>query len=182
MDTMLDTVLRAAPLLSTGAALLAAMVLGPTGAGAVALATGACGALGDATAHLLKILVFGPMYQKLGRETLPILGRGSRPPGATRCGLWPLSRSQPKPSFGMPSGHATHALAMFTFALALRPRNPSWFWRAALAALGLLAVVIPISRVALGCHTVQQAVLGAVLGTAVGLGCAAVFPRELAPQ
>ena len=186
MHGLLDFLLRSAPAWTTVGSILAASALGSAGRhedGAIALATGGCGALGDVAAHVLKVFVTEPLYRSLDRETLPILGQGPRPPGAARCGWWPLKGHRaPKLSYGMPSGHAAHAVAMFVFMLMIRPSRASLGYRATLIGLGVLALVVPASRIALGCHTPGQAFWGSLLGIGIGMGCADLVPSSLMPE
>ncbi len=185
MKQVIDMLLRGAPILSTCGIILAAVALGTMGRpydAAIAVATATAGFLGDAAAYALKLFVFKPLYSHLGRDTIPMLGRGPRPHGAVRCGLWPLSRNTHETSYGMPSGHATHVLATFAFLLTMAPKNPGPWWRAALAVIGLLAIVVPVSRVALGCHTPGQTLWGAVLGVVVGRLCASLATARLASR
>mgnify|MGYP002830331322 CR=1 FL=1 len=183
MRPIVDFLLRSSPALTTGGALLAAAALGSIGRandGAVALAAGISGALGDVAAHLIKLFVTEPLYTYLGRDSIPVLGRGPRPPGAERCGWWPWSTTTPaKTTYGMPSGHAAHAVAMFVF-MELIPTPPASVWYGTVRAiLGVLALAVPISRIALGCHTPGQSFWGAALGVAIGHACAQLLPRDL---
>jgi len=76
-------------------------------------------ALGS-TNRILKNLIFKPLYKFTGKESLPIIGRGSRPIGASGCSgitkdiLGKASKEKSK-TFGMPSGHSQIAWILTTF-------------------------------------------------------------------
>lgn len=186
MHPSLDFILRSAPAWTTLIAVLIASFLGYVdrpSEGAIALAAGASGALGDVAAHLLKIFLTEPLYRALNKDTLPLLGRGPRPDGAERCGWWPMAnKARAKQTYGLPSGHAAHSIAMLVFLIAIRPRRPSAVYIAAVACMGIIALAVSASRVSLGCHTPGQVAWGCVLGYGVGLGCARLMPRSLVPE
>ena len=71
----------------------------------------------------------------------------------------------------MPSGHAATS---FAGAVIL-----AYLTRRAVAGLFLLAVAISFSRVYVGVHYPSDVVVGALLGTAVGLAAAALVARAL---
>jgi undecaprenyl-diphosphatase len=68
-----------------------------------------------------------------------------------------------------PSGHAAGSFAFASFVFALH--------RTAGLALAPIAVMIALSRVALGVHYPSDVLAGAVLGTAIGYGSARAFVR-----
>ena len=137
--------------------------------------------MGDLAAHIIKLFITEPLYRHLGRDFIPGLGRGPRPHGAERCGWWPVDRgTAAKSTYGMPSGHAAHAVAMFVFMeLAPMATRSTIGHKAIRVILGILALAVPISRVALRCHTAGQAFWGAVLGAVIGRECASFFPTDL---
>lgn len=105
----------------------------------------------------------------VGDELLkPLVDRG-RPPRDGH-GLRAIVRLPDDPSF--PSGHATQAFAAATcLAVLVPPLRP---WPVVLAAL------IALSRVYLGVHFPSDVLAGALLGTAIGLGVAALARRAVA--
>ena len=69
---------------------------------------------------ILKYLIFKPLYKFTGKDELPIIGKGSRPDGASGCSslakdvLGKKSSGKSK-SFGMPSGHSQIAWTLTVF-------------------------------------------------------------------
>lgn len=74
------------------------------------------------------------------------------------------------PTFGLPSGHATAAAAVWFFAAAEVRRW--WAWAVAV----LVVVAVGVSRVYLGVHFISDVLLGTVLGTLGMAGFRAVEP------
>jgi membrane-associated phospholipid phosphatase len=126
------------------------------------------------------------IYNKLGVKTLPLLGTGIRPKGAFNCGLTQSNIKQVSHTFGMPSGHSQSAWFLFGFMLLYlldtmkhidnnnSPKTPlinsvkkPWTAITILLLLGL-CVFISVSRVYVGCHTIQQVVVGGILGFMFG--------------
>ena len=102
-----------------------------------------------------------------------------RPPGARNCNAL-NSGGSAEGRIGMPSGHVlTTAYALLACAMVLRGRGYSFtrkllppsqkkdFAAACLVALGV--VLMAVSRVYRGCHTVPQVAAGAVLGLAAAV-------------
>ncbi len=124
------------------------------------------------------------LYNKLNVEKLPILGRGQRPIGFKNCSDVPTCEKIPSAFiFGMPSGHSQTAWFIFIFMVLYlndiiqkKKQNSSTskntyynLWLAFGIILGLIiSIYISYSRVAVGCHTIQQVILGGILGMIFG--------------
>ena len=67
---------------------------------------------------IFKNIIFQALYHLAfitnGQKSLPILGIGSRPPGARSCGLF-LDGHPGNTTFGMPSGHSQITWAIGTY-------------------------------------------------------------------
>ena len=105
----------------------------------------------------------------MGNKKYPILGRGTRPPGAVDCGLYRTGSKKkcPTTSYGMPSGHSQSALLFSTYNILSLIKNSNnnpllYFINI------FFAVFIPWSRVNAKVHTIQQTIVGGILG--IGLG------------
>ena len=125
--------------------------------------------LNDGLNHFLKYSVLRPL---MGKNKYPIIGYGLRPNGAKDCGLFvgckdPLSK---KESYGMPSGHSQNVMLFSTYAI-LTLMNGNYTDRMkniGYVLFSLLAIGIMYSRVYLKCHTVQQVIIGGLLGLILG--------------
>ena len=125
--------------------------------------------LNDGLNHFLKYSVLRPL---MGKKKYPIIGYGLRPNGAKDCGLFvgckdPLSK---KESYGMPSGHSQNVMLFSTYAI-LTLMNGNYTDRMkniGYVLFSLLAIGIMYSRVYLKCHTVQQVIIGGVIGLLLG--------------
>ena len=104
-------------------------------------------------------------------EELALLGRGARPEGAKHCGSFVDVDSDGRPSsFGMPSGHAQVAFITGIFwTLYLHNKygldTQNVF---SMILLWSICLGIPYSRVYFRCHTVQQVIVGGLLGLLFG--------------
>jgi membrane-associated phospholipid phosphatase len=133
--------------------------------------------------HPLKLLS-KTIYKALKTDTIPILGRGPRPEGAKYCGCF-ITESNlegTSKSFGMPSGHSITAVTTFAFwylyfqehtdDIKLRRRQQ--------VILGIICASVILSRIYLGCHTVQQTIVGALIGAGLGVfGYKIIYKRAL---
>lgn len=125
----------------------------------------------DASSHYIKeITKFA--YEKIFKtKTLPILGRGIRPDGAKYCGsfIFEDNLSGVSRSYGMPSGHSVIAftIAMFwsLYIMDRQSGNKKWL---SVVLLNICCVIMALSRVYLGCHTIQQVIVGSLLGLLFG--------------
>lgn len=108
------------------------------------------------------------IYNLLSVEYIPVLGLGRRPIGAVSCGI--VNDGKPCISFGMPSGHAM--ISGFTFMYFYLYINQHFTSAKNKILLKLLLFIVSISvcisRILFGCHTVQQVIIGALIGLVFG--------------
>ena len=102
---------------------------------------------------------------------LPILGRFSRPDGATNCGSFYKSPNNLSTSSGMPSGHSI--LAGFTsiylyYYLIDKYKIKKHFHDKLLITCLLFTFYTMYTRILFNCHTIQQTIVGALLGILFG--------------
>ena len=145
MKRLVEALLRAEPAIATGLTLFIAVVLdllSRPAEGFLALSIGLCAVVSDLVAYILKVFVFKPLYTGLGLQTLPLLGRGARPPGASRCGILSSGPKTKATSYGMPSGHSAQALAMLSIAFLIAPPDAGIGWHIAILVLGLSLIHI----------------------------------------
>lgn len=118
------------------------------------------------------------VYKATGRQSLPLLGRGYRPVGARDCSLTHKCNDKIATSFGMPSGHSqiTWAVAVYwLIVLYYKDREneseqqfKEKYIPTAIAII-LLSLVVSFSRVRKGCHTIQQVIIGGIIGAGTGV-------------
>jgi membrane-associated phospholipid phosphatase len=125
------------------------------------------------------------LYNKLNVKTLPILGRGERPVGFKNCLDVPSCENIPSAfAFGMPSGHSQTAWFVFIYVIlylndiikekknATDSDNKKIYYTLWLVVAILIGLIISgyitYSRVAIGCHTIQQVTIGGILGLIFG--------------
>tara|TARA_Y100000022_G_scaffold163662_1_gene147381 strand:- start:109 stop:708 length:600 start_codon:yes stop_codon:yes gene_type:complete len=122
------------------------------------------------------------IYGALKKDTIPILGRGPRPEGAKYCGCF-ITESNLEgvsKSFGMPSGHSITAASMFAFWYLYFQENTDdvRLRRRQQTILGIIAACVIISRIYLGCHTIQQTIVGSLIGAGLGILGYKVFYKK----
>jgi membrane-associated phospholipid phosphatase len=130
---------------------------------------------------IIKHLLIKPIYGLLNRTSLPILGIGSRPPKANGCQF--ILDNIPSTSYGMPSGHSQMSWAIATYIICKiinhwynHDKNNKvittfgYIWLILSCVLVLfVAAYISYSRVYIeGCHTIQQVIIGGLLGVVSG--------------
>lgn len=145
-----------------------------------------CYAIAFFSVPLVKDIIFKPIYYLSNRKELPILGLGVRPPGARGCSLG--GSDEISLSFGMPSGHSslTFFISAYIF-LNIYNMDYQQFSNplamkvlfAIIAAIMLMvSFFIIYSRVEIaGCHTLQQVIMGSIIG--VGLGYLAFYLKPI---
>ena len=120
--------------------------------------------LGGQINRVLKYIIVKPL---LGDKKYPIMGSGTRPKGARNCGVWADNKNVQPKSYGMPSGHSNVALLFSTYKimeLIEKKSNNTFLY----LVYGLLALIIPYSRLYFKCHTIQQAIAGGIVGSIIG--------------
>lgn len=128
---------------------------------------------------VFKNLIFNPLYKFYQKKELPVLGIGKRPPNANSCGI--LLDGKSDGSYGMPSGHSQLAWTAATYLLLKICLDKYKITTARLVTIDIAkvcllcvfiivcAVYISYSRVYIeGCHTIQQVILGGLLGVVCG--------------
>jgi len=122
--------------------------------------------VGEQINYIFKYTIFKPI---MGNDKYPIIGTGTRPPGAVNCGLYRKTcrRKNQTLSYGMPSGHSQSALLFSTYNILklIRNNNNNPFLYAICIFLGGF---IPWSRVYIKVHTAQQTIIGGILGACLG--------------
>ena len=119
------------------------------------------------------------IYNKFDIKSLPIIGLGVRPKGAVNCSAIPYQKGYitKSKSFGMPSGHSQNAWFLFGFMLLYLINNyknekndtmEKFLFGLKISVLFIIALSISISRVYINCHTVQQVIIGGIIGLIIG--------------
>ena len=112
------------------------------------------------------------IYNLLNIDRLPILGLGKRPDGAKYCGCFIDENNIDKisTSFGMPSGHSIVAMTTCIFwSRYIMDNYPKSYKRdLSIFLLYSVSLFILFSRIWLGCHTIQQVIIGSFIGSFIG--------------
>ncbi len=125
----------------------------------------------DILSHWLKI-IFKFMYDKLQKKSLPLLGIGIRPKGArhTSCFINDNDLQGIPTSFGMPSGHSIISIStVVMLSWHIQQSYPANYRRSlSITVLHFIGIMIAFSRYPLGCHTIQQIIVGCLFGIIIG--------------
>ena len=111
------------------------------------------------------------VFNKIMKENLfPILGKGTRPKGAQDCSNFIDPDNRLSSSYGMPSGHAQTAtfFATYLILMTINERSSKNIKILKIITILILTALIMSSRVYLGCHTIQQVVVGGIIGVLLG--------------
>jgi len=119
--------------------------------------------LGEQINYILKYYILKPIF---GNKNYPIIGKGTRPANAVSCGLFREKKKKEK-SYGMPSGHSQGALLFSTYKILELIKNKNENPLLYLIYI-FFAGFIPWSRVHTGVHTVQQVIIGSIIGSGLG--------------
>lgn len=118
--------------------------------------------------------IFRLIYLK--RNHLPLIGQKFRPLGAYNCSGFPTCKSEKQTALGMPSGHSQFAwmVSIFYVMHAFSNRRAINHNKAGaysfISIVLLFALLVSASRVYVGCHTIQQVTVGALIGGGMGVG------------
>ena len=132
--------------------------------------------IGDLCNHyLLKNGLFKILYENFGYKnykgeiTLPLLGIYNRPKYARNCGFFENDNYNKKSSKGMSSGHSQMAFTFVIFIIRYIIKNNDDYMLLKNFSLLCLASLIGLSRVYLAkCHTLQQVIIGSIIGFLYG--------------
>lgn len=106
----------------------------------------------------------------MGSNELPILGKGTRPEGATDCGDFIDVYNRNSLSYGMPSGHSNFS-AFFGLVIILMILDSNYspnLKKIKIIIVLIISGIIMFSRINLGCHTYQQVIMGGLIGSILG--------------
>jgi len=115
--------------------------------------------------YLLKHYIFKPI---MGNKKYKVLGTGTRPRGAKNCGYF-IDNKSPT-SYGMPSGHSQTVGIFSGYYISEALDRDHENKNVVIALLSILTLLVMYSRVKFGCHTVQQVIIGALIGLMMGYG------------
>ena len=121
----------------------------------------------DGINGVLKYWIVKPL---VGNKKIFLLGTGRRPDGAKNCSPFLETNAKPSNSYGMPSGHSQSAVFFSTYVIMnLINSNVIMYEKILGGSIFIfLALGIMYSRVYLKCHTVQQVVVGGLIGLGLG--------------
>lgn len=108
---------------------------------------------------------------KYNHNDIPIIGRFIRPQGANNCGSFYKSPDNISTTSGMPSGHSI--LAGFTsiylyYYLIDKYKIKKQYHDILLIICLLFTVYTMYTRILFNCHTIQQTIIGAIIGMIYG--------------
>lgn len=101
----------------------------------------------------------------------PIIGRFKRPEGAANCDCFYVSPDNYSFTEGMPSGHSILSgfVAVFMYNFVIENYNIKPKYKPFILFLAFSFVLYTMySRVLMNCHTVQQTIFGAIIGSICG--------------
>lgn len=122
---------------------------------------------------ILKTFIFKPIYYKFGNRPLPILGIGDRPIGHPKLDMFENYYNL-SVSYGMPSGHSQLICLFSSFwILQLLHKNkvykPTVRDNISIGYLVLFAILVMYSRYVKRYHTIQQVIIGGIVGCCLGV-------------
>ena len=110
--------------------------------------------------YILKYKITQPL---LGNKNYPIIGSGVRPKNAKNCGIFKDPPGYKNNTYGMPSNHSQQAVVFSTYMI-LKDLEKNTLSPLKTIIYVLLALIIMYSRIYLNCHTIQQVIMGGVIG------------------
>lgn len=106
----------------------------------------------------------------MGTNEFPLIGKGTRPEGATDCGEFIDIDNRKSSSYGMPSGHSSFS-AFFGIVMIMMILDGKYSNNIKIIKVIIVLIIsgiIIFSRVNLGCHTFQQVLVGGMIGSSLG--------------
>jgi membrane-associated phospholipid phosphatase len=116
-------------------------------------------------------LLFRNIYSFSKHDTLPLLGSGKRPhDGYDFWGFQYLSKNLVDDvSYGMPSGHSLFAWMVSSYLILNITKLDQYPYKhLKIILLIILAISVSLSRYISNCHTIQQLIIGAIIGSLLG--------------
>lgn len=115
---------------------------------------------------VLKTKVFEPIMRN---KNFPLFGTGKRPIGNNNCGLGIFNHNLRR-GYGMPSGHTQYAgvLSAILSRKLYYSKYNNFIKVFGILGLFLLVISVAYSRILLKCHTIQQTVVGGLIGIFIG--------------
>ena len=104
-------------------------------------------------------------------DDFPLIGRFKRPEGASNCDCFYVSPDNYSFTEGMPSGHSILSgfVAVFMYNFIMDNYNIKSKYKPILLFLSMLFILYTMySRVLMNCHTIQQTIFGAMIGSICG--------------
>src|SRR5439155_14101119 len=102
-------------------------------------------------------------------------------PPTDGCGIFPLCTEEGSKTWGMPSGHSQIISFASTFWILYlwRKGNSTILWAiTATIIISILAALIMYSRIAEGCHNLEQVLVGCLFGSILGTSCYFILERN----
>jgi len=128
---------------------------------------------GDGLNFILKFI-----FKKIG----PNKTSWMRPsPPSDGCGIFSTCNAQGSHTWGMPSGHSQiiSFAASFWILYLWRKSRTSLAWSIiGTIIISILAILIMYSRIAEGCHNLEQILVGSLFGTILGASCYFILERN----
>lgn len=125
--------------------------------------------------NFLKNIIFKPFGNYLSNfyqsDDFPIIGRFKRPIGANNCGSFYVGPNNYAISEGMPSGHSILSgfVAVFMYNFIIEHYNIKSEYKPIILFLTVFFILYTMySRVLMNCHTIQQTIVGAFIGSIFG--------------
>lgn len=132
---------------------------------------------------IISILFLSAILQMVLKEAFKNTQFGKRPEQAHNCNMI-NSGGDAKGKPGFPSGHNTIAFLLATIFLVeyLKVNKTVELYSPLIILTILFAILMPLSRIKLGCHTYSQVIGGGLLGIVLGLLFTLVFDPFLSKK
>jgi membrane-associated phospholipid phosphatase len=121
----------------------------------------------DSLNYILKHYIMKPI---MGNRKWPILGTGTRPKDAKHCSIFQSTGKGKSNTYGMPSGHSQNAVLFSMYIISNLVNNNLNYLTKVIGILifSVIPIVVMYSRVHFKCHTIQQVIIGGLLGAGLG--------------